>query len=225
MSSKRAPVDYTRQLGIFDPSKFPGLAVTVVGAGGIGGPTTLALAKLGIRTIKVYDFDRVDAHNQPNQIYGLKDLRDAKVNALRDIVKGLADVTIRPIGKRLTKDTQLQGIVIGAVDSMAARSEIWQAVLKAGKKVSLYLDGRLGEQVIRVLTVRPERPKDVQRYIRTIVPQHAVVPMRCTAAGIIDVSFSVAALITRSLRLALTNPKEIVFDLFYDHRNLSFLKA
>jgi molybdopterin/thiamine biosynthesis adenylyltransferase len=217
-------VDYTRQLGIFDPSKHPNLDVTIVGAGGIGGPTTLALAKLGISRLKVYDFDRVDAHNQPNQMYGPGDIGLKKTDMLGFYVKQLTGVSVTQRGK-LHASSKLSGIVIGAVDSMDARRAIWQAIVKAGGAVPLYIDGRLGSQVIRVLTVRPGVRKDVKAYTATLVPNHAVVPMRCTEAGIIDVSFAVASLIVRAFRMALTNPKEMVADLFYDHRNLSFLKV
>lgn len=218
-------INYMRQSALFNPADHADLSVTVVGAGGIGATTALALAKLGVPKIKVYDFDRVDPHNQPNQMYGMTDLGKVKVKALADIVERIADKSIKVVKRKVYETTPLSGIVIGAVDSMDARRAIWHAVMRSGPKVPLYIDGRLGEQVIRVLTVRTGVKRDVKRYEATIVPNHAVAPLRCTAAGIIDVSFSVAALITRALRLAVVDPKSIQFDVFYDHRNLSFLKG
>lgn len=213
--------DYLRQLDWFDPAKH-NVPVTVVGAGGIGGPTVLALAKLGVSKLKVYDFDRVEAHNQPNQLYGLADIKRHKVDSLQKLVARFADVRINVSRKKFTQYHKPMGVVISAVDSMDARRAIWSAV-KASKDVQLYIDGRIGGEVVRVLVCRPLVKSDVKNYENTLVKNHAVVPLKCTAAGIIDVSFSVAALITRAFRLAITGrPK--YSDLFYDHRNLIFQK-
>lgn len=215
--------DFTRQLGWFDPAKYQ-VPITIVGAGGIGGPTTLALAKLGLQKIKVYDFDTVEAHNQPNQIFGEQHLTKNKAVSLYGICRDLAFDVVDPVPSKFTYRNRPKGIVIGAVDSMDARREIWNAVVKAGTRVPLYIDGRIGGQVIRVLTVRPSNRKEVKRYEDTLVRRGAVAPMRCTEAGIIDVSFAVAALITRAVRFALVD-NERVFDLYYDHRNLKFLRG
>lgn len=215
--------DFTRQLGWFDPSKHQ-VPVTVVGAGGIGGPTTLALAKLGLERIKVYDFDKVEAHNQPNQVYGLQHISQYKVDALASIVSTLSDVTICGRSQKVTNKTKLSGVVISAVDSMDARRVIWSAVKAGADRVPLFIDGRIGGQVIRVLSVRPRHLKERRLYEKSLVPNHAVAPLLCTEAGIIDVSFAVAAIIARALRLYLVE-KELISDLYYDHRNLRFLRS
>lgn len=215
--------DFRRQLDLFDPAKHS-LPVTIVGAGGIGGPTALALAKMGIHQLKVYDHDTVDPHNQPNQIYGNDQIGWAKVGALQDIVNQLANVKIRCVQKKVTDNTKLEGVVIGAVDSMDARRAIWSAVRKAGRKVPLYVDGRIGGQVIRVLSLCPYKRSAAKSYEATLVSNDAVAPMRCTEAGIIDVSFVVAAVITRAVRLWCTD-KEMISDLFFDQRNLRVLRS
>lgn len=214
---------YTRQLDWFDPAKHK-TSVTVVGAGGIGGPTVLALAKLGIARIRVFDFDRVEAHNQPNQVFGTMDIGYYKVYCLDEMVRRYADKKITCVNRRLRPSDKLSGIVIGAVDSMDSRRAIWGMVKKNAATVPLYIDGRIGGEVIRVLSVRPQSGRDGKRYEQTIVPDYKVAPLKCTAAGIIDVSFVVSALICRALRLFVTE-KEIQKDLFYDHRNLRFLKG
>jgi tRNA A37 threonylcarbamoyladenosine dehydratase len=59
---------FLRQLDIADPSQFKDKPVTVIGAGGIGAATVVALAKTGFENIAVYDFDRIEPHNLPNQL-------------------------------------------------------------------------------------------------------------------------------------------------------------
>src|SRR5690554_7355564 len=46
----------------------------------------LQLAKLGITNITVWDFDVVEEHNVPNQLFGLNDIGKPKVEALKQIV-------------------------------------------------------------------------------------------------------------------------------------------
>ena len=57
-----------RQLEIAYPSQFKDRPITVIGAGGIGAATVVALAKTGFENITVYDFDTVEQHNLPNQL-------------------------------------------------------------------------------------------------------------------------------------------------------------
>lgn len=214
---------YLRQLDWFDPAKHQ-TTVTVVGAGGIGGPTVLALAKLGVGKIRVFDFDKVELHNQPNQVYGTLDIGLRKTYALNAMVERYADKSITCVTRRLRPSDKLSGIVIGAVDSMASRKTIWETVKKSSANVPLYIDGRIGGEVIRVMSARPGVKADCARYEASILPEYKVAPLKCTAAGIIDVSFVVASLIVRAFRLWVTEQERIP-DLFYDHRNLRFLKG
>ena len=58
---------YWRQTDIVDADRLAELPVTVIGAGATGSFITLALAKMGVRHITVYDDDTVEEHNLPNQ--------------------------------------------------------------------------------------------------------------------------------------------------------------
>lgn len=214
---------YLRQLDIFDPT-LHNVPVTVIGAGGIGGPTVLALAKLGVSKIRVFDFDTVEEHNQPNQVYGMGDVRSYKVHALHGMVERYADKSIRTVTRRLRMSDKLSGVVIGAVDSMKSRKLIWEVVKRNAASVPLYIDGRLGSQVIRVLSVQPQNGRDSKRYAGTLLEDWQVAPLKCTEAGIIDVSFAVASLICRAYRLWCTED-EYINDLFYDQRNLRVLRG
>ena len=60
-------IEYTRQLGILSPEHMKGIKVTLIGCGGIGSMTGLILAKMGIGNLWVYDYDKIEAHNVPNQ--------------------------------------------------------------------------------------------------------------------------------------------------------------
>jgi tRNA A37 threonylcarbamoyladenosine dehydratase len=123
---------FLRQLDIADPSQFKDKPVTVIGAGGIGAATVVALAKTGFENITVYDFDTVEEHNLPNQLLpiwvGDQDTMSwKKPIALFHLVHDLADISITPVNERYV-DQPLGEIVIVAVDSLEARREIWKSV-------------------------------------------------------------------------------------------------
>ena len=78
-------IDYWRQLDIFDPMKF-NAPVVIIGAGALGGWVANVLTKSGVRDLTVYDFDKVEEHNLPNQPYGIVDIGKLKVIALQELV-------------------------------------------------------------------------------------------------------------------------------------------
>jgi tRNA A37 threonylcarbamoyladenosine dehydratase len=123
---------FLRQLDIADPSQFKNKSVTVIGAGGIGAATVVALAKTGFENITVYDFDTVEEHNLPNQLLpmwvGDQDtLEWGKPTALFHLVYDLADITITIKNEKYV-DQPLGEIVIVAVDSLDAHRLIWAQV-------------------------------------------------------------------------------------------------
>ena len=123
---------FLRQLDIADPTKFKDKPVTVIGAGGIGAATVVALAKTGFENITVYDFDTVEEHNLPNQLLpiwvGDQDtLQWGKPTALFHLVYDLADISITIKNERYV-DQPLGEIVIVAVDSLDVRRLIWAQV-------------------------------------------------------------------------------------------------
>ena len=59
--------------------------VLVVGAGGLGSPTTLYLAAAGVGTLGILDFDRVDVTNLQRQIiHTQKDIGKSKAESGKD---------------------------------------------------------------------------------------------------------------------------------------------
>jgi molybdopterin/thiamine biosynthesis adenylyltransferase len=138
---------YHRQLDILDP-KLMSVPVVVIGAGATGSFTALSLAKMGVRNIKVYDFDTVEEHNLPNQFYRQCDIGKPKVEALREIIEQFEGIQINAKNEKY-RGQRLAGIVITCVDSMDVRLNIWKFV-KNNPDVKLYIDSRMGAEVMRV---------------------------------------------------------------------------
>ena len=82
-------MDLSRQQDLIDPDQLD-VPITVVGCGGIGSFVVLTLAKMGCRALTVYDDDRVEPHNIPNQAYRLADVGRLKVEALAELVREVA---------------------------------------------------------------------------------------------------------------------------------------
>ncbi|GEM_PF-274204 len=158
--------------------------VTIIGAGAIGSMAVLALAKSGVRDLVVYDFDRVEDHNYPNQYYGPKDIGRPKVEALAELVERQTGVVIKAVIERF--ETQgLDGPLIVAVDSMKVRSAVWRHVKEARLPVPWLVDPRMGGQAGNVYTVFPDDAMSVAQYEKTLYSDEDAVEDPCTARAII----------------------------------------
>lgn len=100
--------------------------VTIAGAGALGSNLVDALARQGFATLRLIDFDRVEAKNLGTQIYSTDDIGMLKVDAARNTVFRNVEVEIETIAKRLdennfkklTRDTDL---VVDAFDNSQSR--------------------------------------------------------------------------------------------------------
>jgi hypothetical protein len=226
-------LDYWRQADLVSPTELS-FALTLVGAGGIGSALALALAKMGCQRLTVFDPDRVEPHNLPNQLYRLGDVGRPKVEALRDLLAEMAGIAVDARAERIGSEAgaegeaigtgagrRLQGVVLSAVDSMASRQAIWSCVrFRAG--VPLYIDARMGAEVCRVFSVRPADPDDVRAYEATLYDDAAATEDPCTARAIVYTTLGVAALVANQVkRFARGEP--LTPDVIFDFATLSLL--
>jgi hypothetical protein len=204
-----ASVDFVRQMDLFSPTEHGNTHIDIIGAGGIGSFTAIALAKLGMTNIRVFDADNVASHNIPNQFHLLKAVGYPKVRSLKTLCKELAGVDIEVVPEFWTPlSPQLTGIVIAAVDHIRrndahpspGREELWNAI-KLNPAVPLLIDARIGGETIRVISIRPTN--DIEYwpwYERQLFPEKEIATLPCTARSIIDVGFLVGAIITNFVR-------------------------
>ncbi len=195
--------------------------ITVVGCGGIGSFVVLALGKMGCRSLAAYDDDRVEPHNIPNQAYRLADVGRLKVEALADLVRDVAGASLEIRAERV-REQRLQGVVVTAVDTMAARREIWLRGIRHRAGVPLYLDARMGAEVARILTVRPADPDDVRRYEASLHTDEEAITLPCTGQAIVYTGFSIAALVAGQIKKFLTG-EPLKGELILDHRTMTFI--
>jgi len=102
--------------------------ILIVGAGGLGVPAALALARAGLRGFAIMDPDPVELSNLPRQvIYSEADLGALKVAAAaRFFARHYGDAAVEPLPYRLDEANaealiRGYGLVIDATDSPAAK--------------------------------------------------------------------------------------------------------
>ncbi len=206
---------YWRQLDLINHTSVP--PITVIGAGGIGSPVVLTLAKMGVQNILVVDPDVVEDHNLPNQFYRESDIGMAKVEALRDIVKAFTGTTIQ-VSEELWDPKHMAAIIISTIDNMAGRKKIFEDMM-GSYTPELFIDGRMGGLVGRVLTVHPGIGNEVSAFQDTLYTDEEAEPLRCTEQAIIFTVMAITAAICAEVWGFVTG-KGKKTDVYVDMRSL-----
>ena len=60
--------DYRKQTNLIDVEEVD-TPIHVIGCGALGSWLTFFLLKMGFKNITVYDFDKIEEHNLPNQFF------------------------------------------------------------------------------------------------------------------------------------------------------------
>lgn len=186
----------------------------MIGCGGIGTPAVLNLAKVGFGEITLVDPDSVEEHNLPNQLFRFSDVERKKVDALKDMVLDFSDCSVK-MTPELFEDQFLSGIVISGVDSMKSRQAIWSKI-KYNIEVPLYVDGRIGGEILQVFTIKPSQIEDIELYEKYLFPDEEAEELSCTARAIIYTGSVIGGLIVSQVKKWLKNEqyyRYISFDL------------
>ena len=108
----------------FDPDNFNN-EIHIIGCGAIGSTIAEQLARLGIKKLHLYDFDRVTEHNITNQMFFQQQVGKPKLIALTEILKQInPEIEIYPEHMGWSQGMTLSGYVFIAVDSIDTRNEI-----------------------------------------------------------------------------------------------------
>jgi molybdopterin/thiamine biosynthesis adenylyltransferase len=228
---------FLRQLDIADPSQFKDKSITVIGAGGIGAATVVALAKTGFENITVYDFDTIEEHNLPNQLLPLyqdvpeydpdtyssyldweSTIGQHKVNTLYNLTYRLAGVEIVPVPSRYVGQP-LGEIVICAVDSLETRRQIW-AQVRESMDTTFYLDGRMAITSMDLYAIDLMHDKAWILYERSLEGEASELP--CTARATMFNSFIIAGQLV-ALLVAHLNGWKYPWRFYYNVRSFKTL--
>ena len=204
---------FHRQLDLLD-LKLSSTPITIIGAGATGSFTALTLAKMGFTELTVFDFDTVEEHNLPNQFYRTCDIGKPKVLALQEIIRDFEGIEIKARNEKY-RGQRISGVVICCVDSMDIRLLIWNFV-KMNTDVKLYIDSRMGTEVMQMFSVNPNDLAQCNDYEQTLFPSSEALPVRCTAKTIMYTVLSIASFLASQVKkFVMKEPisLQVVFDL------------
>ena len=216
-----AKMNYRRQMDIVSPEQLDRYEFMLIGAGGIGSWSAYILTKMGVGKITVFDHDIVKPHNLPSQAYRLQDVGQKKVAALGSICSESTGVHIVEVGQKFV-DQPLSGVVISAVDSMTERIAIWKRV-RGNPAIPLYIEARMGGQVGRINTVRPDNQAQINWYESTLYDSSRALKLRCTERAIVFNVFSIAGLIADQVK-KFVNGEDLQWEIVFDLANLMMIK-
>lgn len=177
-------IDYLRQLAIFNPSDFGNRSVTIIGAGATGSYVALLLAQMGIKKISIWDFDRVEEHNLPNQMYFIKHIGMKKVDALKEVIKDKCGFDIETHDERVVdQNIKLGNYIFILTDTMSSRKEIFENCIKnRALNTDLIIETRMDADNGRVYVFNPNSPKQVKEWQETLYTDEQATTSLCGAS-------------------------------------------
>lgn len=161
-------VDPARHRSVFHPERFAKKRVDLIGAGATGSRIAIALAKLGIENLHVWDFDIIEGHNIANQAYGNEDIGKPKVEALQSIIKRQCGLDITAHNAKYEGGEVLGSVIFLLTDTMSSRKQIWETSIKLKPRTEFMVETRMGVDDCRIYSVNPTDIKHCKRWEATL---------------------------------------------------------
>ncbi|SFJ15239.1 ThiF family adenylyltransferase [Planctomicrobium piriforme] len=167
---------FQRQQDLVPRERLDTLAATVIGVGAIGRQVAIQLAAVGVKHLKLVDFDTVEPTNITTQGYFEEDVGHAKVDATSALLRRIDPLLdIEPIQDRFRARHPVGNAVFCCVDSITARTAIWRSVQH---RAEFWCDGRMLGEVMRVLTAADAVSRT--HYATTLFAQQEAQTGACT---------------------------------------------
>lgn len=173
-------INLIRHQDFFDPVNIDH-HIHVIGVGAVGSHIATFLTRLGVKSLHIWDFDTVDSHNIPNQMYRESDIGQSKVDALAEQLLGInSELKIQTHHKY--ENQTLSGYLFVAVDNIELRHKIYtQHEFIAGVKA--VFDTRIGLDIGQVFSADWTKDEQVQNIIAASTFTHEEVEEETTACG------------------------------------------
>ena len=111
------------------------------------------------------------------------------------------------------------GKVIASTDEMSSRKIIYEYCKQSG--VRLFVDARMGGEVMRIYSISPSLPQEQKFYEASLYEDKEVNGEKCTAKTIIYNVLLIASLITSQIKKDLTQ-EDIMNEIIFDFKTLIF---
>lgn len=140
--------------------------VGIAGIGGLGSNIAVSLARIGIGTLKLVDFDLVEPSNLNRQQYFIEDLGKYKVDAMKDIIYKINPFIKVEIVKEFLNNKNIErvfkdcDIIIEAFDNPESKATLCNTVLlKMKDKYLIAASGMAGYFSSNLIKTRKIRSK------------------------------------------------------------------
>ena len=144
------------------------LSISIVGCGGIGSWTALAISRFRPYAMSLYDADIVERVNLAGQCFNNESISRSKVAAIADILQNFSDVYVNTYQVMIDERTVLSPVTICGFDNMAARKmafNAWYAKYK-GNSQALFMDGRMSADTIQIYAMTGDDEYSCNQYIQ-----------------------------------------------------------
>ena len=155
--------------------------IHIIGVGAVGSHIAIALARLGITNVHIWDFDNVESHNIPNQIFNEEHLGKLKIDAVeQEMLKINPELSIQKHNKY--ESEQLKGYVFSCVDNIEVRKHIYETNEYNGLLKAVF-DTRIGLDAGQVYSADWEKTDDINNLIAVSDFSHDEVEQPTSACG------------------------------------------
>lgn len=197
-------MDHTRHIDLYDMHR---ASVALVGAGGIGATTGIALSKMGVGELVLYDMDIVGTENLATQLHRLSDVGKSKVVSLMDAIHEYGNDTMVDFNYHRVTEEEIfySKYVIAAVDSIQTRKDIWKSVSRPASQTVFsryYIDARMSAEEFHMYVVDLHSNEDRKRYAEMIEQEsdENVPEIPCTMKATIYTAFMAAGHICNAVK-------------------------
>lgn len=164
--------DYTKQVELINVNDFY-VPIHIIGCGATGSFVAFILVKMGFKNITIYDYDAIEEHNIPNQLFMESQIGKQKVDAFYEIYRmfhedeGAERITVK--NKKIMPENAkaLDGIVFCCVDSMKARNYIYESCFKEGN-AEVWIESRLSIFGAYIYTLTSKENTILEKYENTL---------------------------------------------------------
>ncbi len=185
-NGQRMQVNPIRHIMRFDPLRFGQTRVDVVGCGSVGARIAEELGKLGVRNLHLWDFDTVSEENIANQPFDLADIsRDErevlKLDAIAARIERGSGLVPTLHKVRIDTPVSFGKVVFLALDTMAARKQIFEQSLRLKLTTDLVIETRMGVEEFRIYGFNPRPRREVVAWESTLYSDENTVENACRA--------------------------------------------
>ena len=164
-------VNFLRHNSFFSPEDVQGTTLNIIGVGATGSWVGLLAAKMGWHNFRIWDPDIVESHNCPNQAYDVSFVNTKKVDAFEQTLKRVnPQIQVQKYDCYFEASKHmhlLDGAVFVAVDSLAARKDIFTSFHK-NDNLDIVFETSMGFTHASLNVFDPWNYDSINNYIATL---------------------------------------------------------